>query len=403
MNRRDFLSGSVAALAAVPAALPFQAEKSKLKITGVRLVRTRRATPQEPYTPPPGVRLNLGAGGATPMSFYPDFKPKGGGSRVGSFTVEISTDKGVKGYGSGGPGGGPIVENHLAGLLLDQDPFNVERLWDIMWRSTLSYDWKGVAMHAMSGIDLALWDLIGNATGLPVYKLLGGAVRDQVPCYATGNDVEVYAKMGFKRVKNAFPLPPTAGREGMRKNAGLIKQTREILGPDGEIMLDCWMGLTENYTLEMVQMMAPYRLYWVEEPLPPYEYTAYARLRDKLKPVLVTTGEHEYGRQGFRQLLEHNSVDVWQPDVHWGGGGMTELRRIAALASVYDIPVIPHGGGARDVIHFAMATVNCPYAEMYMPVPTQQYQEENLITRGPEGVYTRASDKPGFGWDFVVT
>lgn len=400
MDRRNFLRSSVAALAAVPAALPFQDEKSRLKITGVRLVRTRRAKPLEPYTPPPGARW---AGGATPMSIYPDYKGRPGPSGMGGFTVEISTDKGVKGYGNGGPGGGPIVENHLAGLLLGEDPFNVERLWDIMWRSTMSYDRMGVAMHAISGVDLALWDLIGNATGLPVYKLLGGAVRAQVPCYATGNDVEVYAKIGFKRIKNAWPFSPVAGREGMRQNVGLVKRTRDVLGPDGEIMLDCWMGLNENYTLELVQMMTPYRLYWVEEALPPHDYAGYARLKAKLKPVLVATGEHEYGRQGFRQLLEHNSADVWQPDLRWGGGGMTELRRIAALASVYDVPVILHGGGARDAIHFAMAAVNCPLAEMYMPVPTQQYEDENRITRGPEGIYTRASDKPGFGWDFVVS
>ena len=401
MNRRDFLRA--APLACAPAALPFQEEKSKLKITGVRLVQPRRVRPLEPYKPPPGARLELGGAGATPMSIYPDFKPARGRTGLGDFTVEISTDKGVKGYGRGGPAGGPIVENHLAGLLLGQDPFNVERIWDIMWRSTISYDWKGVALHAISGVDLALWDLIGNATGLPVYKLLGGAVRSQVPCYATGNDVEVYAKMGFRKVKAAWPLPPSAGRNGMRKNVDLIRRTREILGPDGEIMLDCWMGLTENYTLELVQMMAPYRLYWIEEALPPYDYAGYARLKAKLKPVLVTTGEHEYGRQGFRQLLEHNSADIWQPDVHWGGGGMTEMRRIAAFASVYDIPVIPHGGGARDSIHFAMATVNCPLAEMFMPVPTQQYAEENLISQGPEGVYTQASDKPGFGWDFIMS
>ncbi len=81
---------------------------------------------------------------------------------------------------------------------------------------------------------------------------------------------------------------------------------------------------------------------------------------------------------------------------------MTELRRIAALALVYDIPVMPHGGGARDSIHFTMAATNSPMAEMYMPVPTSQYEEENQITRGVEGIYTKASDKPGFGWDFVV-
>ena len=95
-------------------------------------------------------------------------------------------------------------------------------------------------------------------------------------------------------------------------------------------------------------------------------------------------------------------MNIWQPDVHWGTGGITELRRIVALASVYDIPVLPHGGGARDSIHFTIAATNSPMAEMYMPVPTNQYLEENQITRGPEGVYTSPSEKPGFGWDFIV-
>ena len=402
MNRRTFLGASIPALAAMPAALPFQNEKSNLKITGVRLVRTRRARPLESYVPPPGSDFGFGTEPATPVTIYRKNFPKGAPSGPGGFTVEISTDKGLKGYGLGGPGGGPIVENHLGALLIGADPFAVERLWDIMWRATMHYDRAGVALNAISGIDLALWDLIGKATGLPVYKLLGGPVRPRVPCYATGNHLEIYARMGFRRIKLAWPYGPAAGREGMRKNVEMVKRTRDVLGPDGEIMIDCWMGFNENYTLELVQMLAPYRMYWMEEVLPPHDYAGYARLKARLNPVLFATGEHEYGRQGFRQLLEHNSADVWQPDIHWGGGGMTELRRIGALGLVYDIPVIPHGGGARDSIHFTMAATNSPLAEMFMPVPTSQYEEENLISRGPEGICTQASDKPGFGWDFVV-
>ncbi len=402
MDRRNFLKAAIPALAALPAALPFQSEKSNLKITGVRLVRTRRARPLEPYTAPPDANFGFGSEPATPMTMYRDYMAKGLSIGAGGFTVEISTDKGVKGYGYGGPAGGPIVENHLSKLLIGQDPFSVELLWDMMWRSTMHYDRAGVAMNAISGLDLALWDLIGNATGLPVYKLLGGPVRPRVPCYATGNHIEVFAKMGFKKIKLGQPYGPASGREGMRKNVEMVKRTRDVLGQDGEIMIDCWMGFTENYTLELVQMLAPYRVYWMEEVLPPHDYAGYARLKARLNPVLITTGEHEYGRQGFRQLLEHNSADIWQPDIHWGGGGITEIRRIGALGLVYDIPVIPHGGGARDSIHFTMAATNSPLAEMYMPIPTNQYAEENQITRGPEGIYTKPSDKPGFGWDFIV-
>jgi L-rhamnonate dehydratase len=395
--------------------LAFRDEKSRLKITDVRLVQRSGAGRQG------GVRAG-GAGrgrgtgqsggrgwgpeAANPLDIYPEYfnnRPSfaANGPGMGGFTVEISTDKGVRGYGSGGPAGGAIVEGHFKRLLVGQDPFNVERLWDIMWRATWSYDRSGVAMHAISGVDLALWDIIGKATGLPVYVLLGGAVREQVPCYATGNDIERYGKIGFKRIKLALQYGPTDGDEGLRKNAELVKRTRDVVGPDGHIMLDCWMGLTEIYTLQLAEILAPYRIFFMEEVLPPHDYAGFARLKAKLNPVQIATGEHEYGRQGFRLLLEHNAADVWQPDINWGGGGMTELRRIGALASVYDIPVVPHGGGARDSIHFTMATVNSPYAEMYSPPDTNEFLDTNLITKGPEGVYTRASDKPGLGIDFT--
>jgi L-alanine-DL-glutamate epimerase-like enolase superfamily enzyme len=119
------------------------------------------------------------------------------------------------------------------------------------------------------------------------------------------------------------------------------------------------------------------------------------------------TGEHVYTRYGFRQLLRTNGAEIWQPDIHWCGG-MTELRRIGALAAAYDIPVIPHGGGSRDSVHYIMATPNSPWAEMFMPAPGgpavvyERYEQDNNLTRGPEGIYTRPSDEPGFGWDVEV-
>ena len=115
------------------------------------------------------------------MSIYPEYKAQrslfmASDPAMGAFTVEISTDKGVKGYGRGGPAGGPIVEKHLTKLLLNEDPFNIERLWDIMWRSTMYYGRMGAVVNAISGVDLALW-FVGNALGVPVYKLLGGETK----------------------------------------------------------------------------------------------------------------------------------------------------------------------------------------------------------------------------------
>src|SRR5581483_3083219 len=342
MRRRHFLTvGGVAlGLADRAAPLPFQEEKSKLKITGVRLVRTRPKRPVPKYTPAPGSWSTGGVEVANPMSIYPAYKARRSlfmpdPGKLEGFTVEISTDKGVKGYGTGGIAGGEVVSGHFTKLLMGEDPFNIERLWDIMWRSSMYYGQAGVVPNAISGVDLALWDLVGNALGIPVYKLLGGATKDRIHTYCTGNDVEQHIKFGYKRLKLAIPHGPADGREGMKKNTELVKRTRELLGPDGDIMLDCWMAWNERYTIEMAEMVAPYRVYWMEECLPPHDFEGFGRLNAAIKSTRIVTGEHVYLRYGFRQLLEHNGAAIWQPDVHWCGG-LTELRRIAALAAAYD-------------------------------------------------------------------
>ena len=415
MNRRSILKlGGLSALNLISLpALPFQTEKSKLKITGVRLVRTRPKHSAPSYTPDPGSWSTQGVEVANPMSIYPEYKamrslwnPDPG--KLGGFTVEISTDKGVKGYGNGGTGGGNVVEEHFIKLLIGEDPFNVERIWDILWRSSMPYGQGGIAINAISGVDLALWDLIGNALGVPVYKLLGGETKPRIPSYCTGNDIEQHLKFGFKRVKLAMPYGPADDKEGMQKNTDLVRRTRELVGPDGDIMLDCYMAWNEDYTIRMAEMVEPYHVYWMEECLQPYDFEGFGRLREAIKSTRIVTGEHEYTRYAFRQMLEHHSAAVWQPDIHWCGG-MTELRRIGALAAAYDIPVIPHGGGGFDSTHFIMAAPNSPWAELFMPPPGgppevyRLFEEENHITRGPEGIYKRPTETPGLGWDIEVS
>ena len=414
MDRRSFigLSGLSAIGLVTTPPLAFSQEKSKLKITGVRIVNTRPKRPVPAYKPAAGAWSTGGVEVANPMSSYPEYKamrslfqPDAG--KLPAFTVEITTDKGVKGYGSGGPGGAYVVEQHFTKLLMGEDPFNVERIWDILWRSSMSYGRAGLVINAISGVDLALWDVVGNALGMPVYKLLGGETKARIPAYCTGNDIEQHMEFGYKRLKLAIPYGPADGREGMKKNVQLVENTRKALGPDGDIMLDCWMSWTERYTLEMAEMVAPHRVYWMEECLQPHDYEGFGRLNAAIKSTRIVTGEHEYTRYGFRKLLEHNCAAVWQPDIHWCGG-LTELRRIAALAAAYDIPVIPHTGGAFDSIHFIMATPNAPWAELFMPAPGgspevyRRFEEDNLITRGPEGIYARPTERPGFGWDIEV-
>jgi L-rhamnonate dehydratase len=374
------------------------------------MVNPKPKKPVPSYTPTPGSWSTGGVEVANPMSIYPKYKPMRSlfmADDLGPEAVEITTDKGVKGIGYGGPGASFVIEKHLTKLLIGEDPFNVEQLWDILWRSTLYYGRKGLVVHAISAIDLALWDIIGNALGMPIYKLLGGETKSRIPAYCTGNDTEQHLEFGFKKLKLAIPYGPADGREGMKKNLELVKRTRELLGPEGEIMLDCWMAFTERYTLEFAEMLEPYRVYWMEECLPPDDYTGFGRLNSQIKSTRIVTGEHEYTRYGFRLLLEHNGAVIWQPDLNWCGG-LSEMRHIGALAAAYDIPVIPHGGWRGGCPHYILATTNSPWCEMFLPPPGgpkevyQRFEEENNITRGPEGIYMRPSDRPGFGWELTV-
>ncbi len=393
-----------------PPPLPFPGEKGKLKITSVRMVKPRPKRPLPAYEPAPGSWSAGGSEVANPMSIYPKYKAQRDlfmANDLGPEAVEIATDKGIKGIGFGGPGCSFVIEKHLTKLLLGEDPFNVEELWDIMWRSTLYYGRKGLVIHAISAVDLALWDIIGKALGMPVYQILGGETKSRIPAYCTGNDIEQHIEFGFKRLKLAVPYGPADGRDGLKKNAELVKTTRQSLGPDGDIMLDCWMALTEEYATELAGMVEPYRVYWMEECLQPDDYDGFERLHARVRSTQLATGEHEYTRYGFRLLLEYKAVDIWQPDITWCGG-LTELRHIGALAAAYNIPVIPHAGWQRGGWQFILATTNSPWCEMFMPPPGgppevyRRFEEDNGITRGPEGIYMRPPDRPGFGWDLVV-
>jgi L-rhamnonate dehydratase len=423
MNRRDFLraglllsSGSSALLADEEpvdrsgTSEAFSEQPSNLKITRVRMIRPQPRRPLPAYDPAPGSWSTGGVEVANPMSIYPKYKPRRSlfmADELGPTAVQITTDKGVSGIGFGGPGAGFVIEKHLTKLLLGEDPFNVQRLWDIMWRSTLYYGRKGLVVHAISAVDNALWDLIGNALNMPVYKLLGGETKSRIPAYCTGNDLEQHVEFGFKKLKLAIPHGPADGLEGIRKNVALVARARDLLGSDGEIMLDCWMAFTQRYTLELAEQLEPYRVYWMEECLPPDDYVGMGRLNAEIDSTRLATGEHEYSRYGFRLLLEHQAADIWQPDMNWCGG-LTELQRIAAMAAAVDIPVIPHGGWRGGAAHFILATPNSPWCEMFMPPPGgppevyRRFEEDNSITRGPEGIYMRPPDRPGFGFEVIA-
>jgi L-rhamnonate dehydratase len=411
MKRRDFLAG--AATMAGSLALPplaWAQEKSKLKITGVRIVKVRPKRPYPEYTPAAGSWSTQGVEVSAPLNIYPEYKATRSSfaaKNVPGFTVEVTTDKGITGYGNGGPGGGFIVEGHLAQLMMGRDPFDIERNWDINWRATESYGQEGVTMNAISGFDNALWDIVGKALGVPIYELLGGETKPRIPAYCTGNDIDQHVAFGFKRVKVAMPYGPPSGYKGMDGNVELVARARKAVGADGDVMCDCWMSWDEPYTIEMAKRLEPYHVKWLEEVLPPYDMEGFGRLKKEIKSTLIATGEHIYGRYGFRRLLEADGASIWQPDVTWCGG-ITELRRIGALAAAYDIPVIPHNGGGNGAVQWSLSHVNGIWAEMFMPPPGgpkevyDMWAEDYEITKGPEGIYMHPPRGPGWGLDLEV-
>ena len=339
---------------------------------------------------------------ANPMSIYPRFKEKRS-SWFGPMTaaiVEIETDAGLRGFGTVGGGKGrlaaPIIDGQFKTLLLGQSPFDTELLWEQMFRASQFYGRRGAVIEVMSGIDLALWDLVGKALGQPVYNLIGGRTKDRIPVYVTGNLTERHLQEGFRDVKLALLHGPADGREGLRANIELVERTRKLIGPDGDIMLDCYMALDVPYTIALAKAVAEFRVLWIEEPVPPDQIDSYRRIKDALPDILITGGEHEYTRYGFRELIEKHAVDILQPDIY-RAGGLSELIKVAAMASAYNLPVIPHGVGA-PTYHFVTATSNAPRAE-FVDIFAQGGGPLLKGEPQPKNGFLELSAAPGFGYE----
>lgn len=307
---------------------------------------------------------------ANPMSVHPAYKKhrkSWGINAMGSMVVEVEADDGTTGVGItiGGPPGCYIVEHHLSRFVEGQDPRNIELMWDQMFRSTLNYGRKGLPIQALSAVDLALWDLLGKLRQEPVYMLLGGATKQQLPIYTTTARPDVGKKLGFVGCKIPCPYGPADGMEGFKKNVEFCQQARAHVGDGFPLMLDCYMALNVTYSISLARRLAEPDLHftWMEEFLPPDEYDGYAEVRKAVGNLglLLTTGEHEYSRFGYKQLIDKKAADILQPDITWLGG-ITEARRVMAQAAASDVLVVPHGSSIYSY-HLQFAFLNAPLGE----------------------------------------
>jgi len=343
---------------------------------------------------------------STPMAKYPEYRQSRqtfGINVLGTLVVEVETEDGTTGFAvtTGGELGAWIIEKHLARFVEGQLVTDIEKIWDQMYLSTLYYGRKGIVLNTISGVDLALWDLLGQVRQEPVYHLLGGAVRDELIFYATGARPDLAKEMGFIGGKMPLQHGPAEREDGLNQNIATLRTMRERVGDDFWLMFDCWMSLDLDYATRLAHRAAEYGLKWIEEALLPDDYWGYAELRRRAPAqMLVTTGEHEATRWGFRLLLDMDCCDILQPDVGWCGG-ITELRRISALADAHGKLVVPHGSSVYSY-HFVITQHNSPFAEFLMmhPVPSEVVPMFSPLLAGepvPEQGRLRLTDKPGFG------
>ncbi|MEA2516100.1 MAG: L-rhamnonate dehydratase [Thermomicrobiales bacterium] len=377
----------------------------RFKIADVRAYVPTSGREGGDYHAQPGEHWIVDSLIANPMSRYPAYRERRtswGIDALGGLVVEIETESGEIGIGisHGGDAAGIFIEGHFSRFLIGSDPRDVERLWDQMWRGSLYYGRKGLAICAISAVDLALWDLCGKLRQEPVYKLLGGEAKDAIPCYVTGVQPARYKELGFFGAKMPLPHGPADGFEGLKANVEMVAKAREEVGPDFDLMLDCYMALDVPYTIDLANAVRPYRVRWIEEALPPDDYDGHARVKAACPWQRFTTGEHEYTRYGFRELIMRSCIDMLQPDLTWVGG-VTEARKIAGMAAAFDIPVVPHGSGVFSS-HFQMAFANTPFQEVLamspdgmeiVPLWGDLFSGDPLPERGQ----IRPPDRPGWG------
>jgi L-alanine-DL-glutamate epimerase-like enolase superfamily enzyme len=323
--------------------------------------------------------------------------------------VEIETDSGLVGTGwcedyCGATSA--IINQHLTKLLVGANPLDRNRLWDQMFRSTMPYGRKGPAIFAISAVDIGLWDLAGKHFDQPVYELLGGRVNDSVSIYASHlhftnedeftREAAEYVRRGFSAMKMRFLHGPADGRQGMYRNAHLVKLLRETVGDGVDIMADAYMGWDLEYSLRMCRELAPFDLKWIEEPLMPDQIGDYAELR-KGSPVPIAAGENEVTRYGFAQIIEARALDIIQFDIG-RVGGLSEAKKVCALAEAAGLPVYTHAYG-KPTLHLATSENVIGMVE-YFPIPIWEEVEEAPHFDGsdvPVNGQVRLGDEPGLG------
>jgi L-alanine-DL-glutamate epimerase-like enolase superfamily enzyme len=330
--------------------------------------------------------------------------------------VKVLTDSGIHGIGEvdslplavKGAIESPFSHTTAAGLkelVVGEDPFETEKIWHKMYRGNIYGGRRGVGLHAMSGIDIALWDIKGKALGMPVWKLLGGGFHQKIRCYASvlfGETPDLTGKLasrltdrGFTAVK--FGWDPMG--QDAKTDVALVREARKGLGTGPDLMIDAGLVWDAKTALQRARAFSEYDIFWLEEPLRPDDYEGYRRLSEATD-LRIAAGEEESNRASFIDLMDRGKIDVVQVDVT-RCGGFTEARKIASLAEDRGLPCVNHGFttyvNIAAAIHFLNSIPNSFIMEY---VAEEETTLRDQITRqsfrAVEGWLT-VPEEPGLG------
>ena len=417
INRRSLLGGLAAGatlaspLGAFAAQEPNAVSRTKtgerLKIADLELVQVKGH-----YETTPTVDNQFEV---TPLAIYDGYKAKlyedkpGPTKQVATSAIylRIRTDAGLDGfYGPIDREAAFVVRDQLRSFLLGKDALAGETLWDQMYRSN-RHSRDGIFMMAISAVDNTLWDLRGRYYGVPVYRLLGGPTRESVEAYcsclgfslqpeAVRKRALIQKNDGFRYQKWFMGYGPGDGPEGMQRNVELVRILRETLGDDTELMFDSFSGWDLNYALEWAHKVEQYRPHWMEESTHPEKIETFATLR-RSTTIPIASGEHFYGRWEVERYLQAQALSVVQADPEWCGG-ISELLKIGTVASLHDVPVIPHGHSIHAALHViaSQSPMTFPLAE-FLVIKMRTYYHFELNPPMPSRAHFSLPTEPGFG------
>ena len=334
---------------------------------------------------------------------------------VPNLLVRVHTDEGITGYGECSPMNNPLVAAHidhaLAALVIGLDPFDLEATVEKMFLDTYKLAGQSMAM-AISGLEIALWDIMGKALGQPIYRLLGGAYRKQIPMYASSMSRTIspddeakrlaglVEKHGFKAVKvrvgNKFGFDEDAWPD---RSLELVRTVRAALGDEIEIMVDGNSGFSAPRAIELGRHLQHYRVFHFEEPCPYWDLDSTAKVAKALD-LPIAGGEQDWELTRFKEMLQKQAVDIVQPDLI-KAGGFTVCKKIAALAEAFGCVCTPHQTqplGTIINLHFAASTPNCRYSQEYNiePHPLRDSLFTEPVLDVKDGLLT-VPEGPGLG------